>query len=308
MSRLPLRSNVLASTNDYNPCMDLKIPTRVARSARRSHAGTEWLERLPRQLASAQRRWALTCGEPIDNEEISCAWVASVTLADGTPAMLKLGMPHFEAEQETLGLRFWDGEPTVRLLAEDADLGAMLIERCQPGTPLRALPEQEQDVVIAGLLCRLWRSPSTSLPFRPLSALMKHWSEETLADRGRWADAGLVQEGLRLFEELPRTASTAVLLATDLHSSNVLRAEREPWLVIDPKPFVGDPAYDCTQHLFNCTGRLRSDPRGTIHRLADLLGVDPERIRLWTFARAAAEPRDNWHDEAQLAIAHATCP
>ncbi|MBV8515239.1 MAG: hypothetical protein JO260_08055, partial [Acidobacteria bacterium] len=85
---------------------------------------------------------------------------------------------------------------------------------------------------------------------------------------------------------------------TDLHAGNVLRAQREPWLVIDPKPFFGDPAYDATQHLFNCPGRLESNPRDTIHRLADLLELAPDRIRLWLFVRSAAEPRPNWRDQA----------
>ena len=223
--------------------MAMKIPHIVATNALKTSAGAAWLDRLPKLFAGAKERWALTCGETIDNEEISCAWVAPVTLADGRPAVLKLGMPHFEGEHEALGLRFWGGEPTVHLLADDAELGALLLGRCQPGTPLRALPEPEQDVVISGLLRRLWRSPSAALPFRPLSALVKHWSEEALADSARWSDAGLTQEGLRLFEELPRTASTVALLATDLHAGNVLRAERQPWLVIDPKPFVGDPAF-----------------------------------------------------------------
>ena len=129
--------------------------------------------------------------------------------------------------------------------------------------------------------------------------MTEYWSGETLTDVERWSDAGLVREGLRLFKELPRTAPTEVLLSTDLHAGNVLRAEREPWLVIDPKPFVGDPAYDATQHLFNCDVRLRSDPEGMIRRIADLVGLDPERIRLWTFARAAAEPRDDWSDEVR---------
>jgi Aminoglycoside/hydroxyurea antibiotic resistance kinase len=69
-------------------------------------------------------------------------------------------------------------------------------------------------------------------------------------------------DATRLFNDLPRTTPMDVLLASDLHAGNVLRPEREPWLVIDPKPFVGDPAYDATQHLFNCEVRLRSDPRG----------------------------------------------
>ncbi len=224
--------------------------------------------------------------------------------ADGTSAVPKLGMPHMEGEHEIEGLRFWNGDPTVRLLEADDELGAMLLERCEPGTVLRRQPEFEQDVVIAGLLRRLWRSPEAPHSFRALSALMKHWSEETLADAELWPDTGLVQEGLRLFEELPRTAPREVLLATDLHAGNVLRSEREPWLAIDPKPFAGDPAYDVTQHLFNCKARLRSDPDGTINRIADLAGVDRERVRLWTFAGAAAEPRGDWSRES-IALARA---
>ncbi|MDG2304629.1 MAG: aminoglycoside phosphotransferase family protein [Candidatus Binatia bacterium] len=84
--------------------------------------------------------------------------------------------------------------------------------------------------------------------------------------------------------------SASVLLATDLHAGNVLSAEREPWLVIDPKPFVGAPAYDATQHLLNCKGRLRTDPLGTISRFAALLDVDEQRVPRWTFARLAAVP------------------
>ena len=89
------------------------------------------------------------------------------------------------------------------------------------------------------------------------------------------------------------------MLATDLHAGNVLRAEREPWLVIDPKPFVGDPAYDATQHLLNCETRLRAHPDGTIRRFSDLLGLDSGRVRLWTFARLAAEWR-GWSNAAGM--------
>jgi streptomycin 6-kinase len=137
--------------------------------------------------------------------------------------------------------------------------------------------------------------------------MTEYWSEQTLADIERWPDAGLIREGLCLLQELPRTAPIEVLLATDLHAGNVLRSEREPWLVIDPKPFIGDPAYDATQHLFNCQSRLRSDPHTTIGHFADMLGVDQERVRLWTFARAAAEPRDDWSEDS-VTLARAIAP
>jgi len=113
-----------------------------------------------------------------------------------------------------------------------------------------------------------------------------------------WIDSGLVRAGLRLFDELPRRSSDDVVLATDLRAGNVLRAQREPWLAIDPKPFVGDRAYDATQHLCNCKERMRTAPGETILRFADLLEIDDERIRMWMFARAAAEPRERWDDEA----------
>ncbi|HXP87944.1 MAG TPA: aminoglycoside phosphotransferase family protein [Bryobacteraceae bacterium] len=274
--------------------MSLRIPAALEINCRKTPQRSAWLAQLPDALRQALRQWSLTLGPPFDHKFVSCAWVAPVTLPNGTLAILKLGMPHMEAEHEVDGLRFWNGDGMVRLLAADDGLGAMLIEHCEPGTPLSTLPESEQDPVVAGLLRRLWRTPPVPHLFRPLSALLEFWSDETQADRARWPDAGLVRAGLELFQELPRTASKNVVLATDLHAGNVLRAAREPWLAIDPKPFAGDPAYDATQHLFNGMARLCSDPSGAIRRFADLLEVDAERVRLWTFARAAAEPRDDW--------------
>ena len=288
--------------------MALKIPARVAANCRKTPEGAAWLDRLPEILRSAERRWSFRVGSPFDNGEVSCAWVAPVALADGTEAVLKIGMPHMEAEQEAEGLRFWDGDPTVRLLATDDDLGAMLLERCQPGTALRDIPEPEQDVVIAGLLRRLWRAPSSPNTFRPVSAQLKFWSDEATTNVKNWRDARLASEGLRLFEELPRTVPQEVLLATDLHAGNVLRSQREPWLVIDPKPFIGDPAYDVTQHLLNCSERLLSDPIELVRRMGDLAGIDPGRIRLWIFARVAVDPPDDWSNEDWKAIVRATAP
>ena len=289
----------------HNEEMALRVPRKLVANCRKTPERTAWLDRLPDAVRDLECRWSMTVGSPFAGQDVSCAWVAPVTLANGMGAILKLGMPHMEGEQELQGLRFWNGDPTVHLLESDDELGAMLIERCVPGTALRALPESDQDLVIASLLGRLWRAPSASYAFRPLSALTDYWSDETLAAIGQRPDTGLIREGLRLLAELARTAPREVLLATDLHAGNVLRSEREPWLVIDPKPFVGDPAYDATQHLFNCEARLRLDPVGTIRRIADLLEVDRERVRLWMFARAAAEPRADWSSDNSVALARA---
>jgi streptomycin 6-kinase len=257
--------------------------------------------RLPEAVADIAARWSLSLGAPY---EASCAWVAPATRQDGTRVVLKLGMPHMEGRDEMRGLRFWAGDPTVRVLDHDDELNALLLERCEPGTPLRALGDEEQDLVLAGLLRRLWRRPAAADGFRPLSFMIDSWMRETVAVSAKWTDQGLVRAGLQAFETLKDSSSDDVLLATDLHAGNVLRAEREPWLVIDPKPFVGDRAYDVTQHLMNCRNRILRAPQATIRRVADLVEVDRERVALWTFARSAAEPREAWTGESH-AIARA---
>jgi streptomycin 6-kinase len=251
----------------------------------------------PRVIRELAERWSLTMGAPFDHEDVTSSWVAPAIRSNGEHVVLKLGMPHMEAEQEIDGLRFWAGDPTVRLLEADDALNAMVLEQCRPGTSLRSQSIPQQDRIIGGLLRRVWRAPAVPHRFRHLSVMTSHWSNETRRDAARWPDAALVQEGIAAFAELSQPRADDVLLATDLHAGNVLQAEREPWLVIDPKPFIGDPAYDATQHLFNTFHRLQSDPQATIADFARTLDIDAERVCLWMFARAAAEPREVWSDD-----------
>src|SRR5688572_18035949 len=277
------------------------VPARLLETCRTSTLGAEWLRQLPDVVHELANQWSLDVAAPFDSDEVSCAWVAPVMRADGTAAVLKVGMPHFEAAHEIEGLRFWNGNPTVRLLASDEDLNAMLLEACEPGTNLRATTEPEQDRIIASLLRRLWRMPPSPHPFRKLADQLSVWADEARAHFDEWPDPGLIEAGLALFRELPQRAPSETLLATDLHAGNVLRAQREPWLVIDPKPFIGDPAYDATQHLLNCRDRLRDDVYGTIRGFANLLGISHERVRLWTFARLAVASAHGAHAAAGAA-------
>ena len=114
--------------------------------------------------------------------------------------------------REIAGLRFWNGDPTVRLLEADEGLDAMLLERCEPGTMLRSLPEEEQDLVVADLLRRLWSKPPDPNPFRPLSAMIDYWVEETRANEDHWPDAGFVAEGLEVFQEQGKVQDVSIVL------------------------------------------------------------------------------------------------
>jgi streptomycin 6-kinase len=271
--------------------MTLDLPPRLVESAQSSAEGEAWLAQLPAERARLAQRWSLVFDSERGGDDASCSYVAFVHRADGTPAVLKIGLPHMEAEHEAHGLRFWNGDPTIQLLDSDEASGALLLERCEPGSPLSQQPEPERDRVIAGLLQRLWRVPPPAQPFRPLSHMVRYWADVALARPHEWPDAGFIRAGVQRLVELAEPRASDALLATDLHAGNVLAARREPWLAIDPKPFVGDRAYDATQHLLNCTARLCADPAGSVTRFCELLNVKQERVHAWLFARFAAHVR-----------------
>jgi streptomycin 6-kinase len=281
------------------------VSARLEQNCARSAETRAWLSGLPRRVRQLERRWSLRLLEAFDGEEVSCAWVARVLRADGAPAVLKLAMPHLEGKHEIDGLLFWNGDAAVRVLEADRALDALLLEPCVPGTSLRTLPEPEQDVVVASLLKRLWRRPPEPHPFRPLTEMLEQWGSSARRRSGTHGSSPLVDAGLSLFSSLPETATQSVLLATDLHAGNVLRASREPWLAIDPKPYVGDPAYDVTQHLLNCRERLLRHPTGTIARVSELSGLSAERVQSWTVARVAAELATAQPGDSELGLARA---
>src|SRR3569833_2781151 len=110
--------------------MAFDVPAQLAAICRKTPERAAWLIRLPSTVRHLERRWSLEVGTPFVNEGVTCAWVAPVALASGRLGVLKVGMPHIEPDHEIQGLRFWNGDPTVRLLKAADELGAMLLERC----------------------------------------------------------------------------------------------------------------------------------------------------------------------------------
>ena len=262
----------------------LVIPGDLACAAEREGRGA-WLVSLPETVERVATDWSIRIGEPFQPGGRT-AWVAPAT-RDDEDLVVKVLWRHPEAEHEADALWAWDGDGAVRLYAAvevDSETIALLLERCRPGTAVRARPELEQDLVVAGLLRRLWRQPPPGHRFRSLQSMCDLWADEfedKTSDGQSRLDPGLEREGMALFRDLPASAEREVLLCTDLHADNVLAAEREPWLAIDPKPYVGDPTYDALQHLLNCDVRLHADPHGLVGRMAELLRLDPDRLRQW---------------------------
>jgi streptomycin 6-kinase len=281
------------------------IPGDLARAAA-GEGREDWLDRLPALVGRIAADWRIEVGEPFLPGGAT-AWVAPARDDAGTDFALKVGWRHPEAAHEADGLRTWDGAGAIRLCraTELAEATVLLLERCQPGTQLRASPAEEHDLVIAGLLLRLWVKPPPGHGFRPLSDMCDYWAsryEERSPAARSCLEAPLAEVGIRLLRELPRSGGDDLLLHTDLHAGNVLAAEREPWLAIDPKPYVGDPAYDVTQHIFNGVFLEGADAGALAARMAGLLDLDLSRILRWLFARAV-EASPYWSGMAGLAQA-----
>ena len=275
------------------------VPRYLAETARRHESVREWIAGLPAIVADLAGQWSLRVGEPFQPGG-QCSWTAPVTDPAGAALVLKVGYrsgPGDDERDEAAGLRAWDGNGAVRLHAAcvTESAYALLVERCVPGTPLgQVLTGPEQDQVVARLLRQLWAQPHAAYPFRPLAEMCAARAEEfeqeyAVASADDRIDPGLARAGIALFRALPGTADARVLLCTDLHGENILAAQRSPWLMIDPKPYVGDPAYDLLQHMLNCEDRLAADPAGLADRMAGLAGIDADRVRQWLFARSVQE-------------------
>ncbi|WP_341717415.1 aminoglycoside phosphotransferase family protein [Micromonospora sp. FIMYZ51] len=272
--------------------------------------GPQWLAGLPDRLATCAARWSLRVGPPFGYGMTSL--VVPADLPDGTRTVLKLQFPDAESEHEATALRRWNGEGAVRLLAHDPDLRALLVERCEPGTPLHTLPLDDALDALVGLLPRLWvpatpapddtprptQSPPDAAagpagqPFTTLADAVAGWTVRlpTAWERaGRPYDRRLVDLALDLLAGLADSQGEQVLVNQDLHAANVLRAEREPWLVIDPKPLVGEREFSVIPMVRGTElGHSGAAVRRRLDRLSAELGLDRERVRGWTIGQTMA--------------------
>jgi len=267
----------------------IEIPERL-RWWRETPEGAEWLDSLPRLAEECAERWSLQLGAPFEQGHVSLTLRA--TLEDESPAVLKINFPERETEHEADALAHWRGEGAVRLLEGDRERRAVLIERAVPGTSLWELEDDEEATRIAArVLRRLWaRPPAENHPYRALADEAQGWMTQLRADweaNQRPFEEALVEAGEDAARELSSSQRDLVLCHQDFQGSNVLRAEREPWLAIDPKPIVGEPAFDTASLLRDRRWAISvSVIRRRLDLLADELDLDRERMRGWGIVHA----------------------
>jgi streptomycin 6-kinase len=213
-----------------------------------------------------------------------------VTTGEGEQAVLKVQKPHRESEHEAAALELWGGDGAIRLLDAEPAEHALLLERCVPGTTLSAAGAEAALDVFVELLPRLWKPAGA--PFGTLAAEAAWWAdslEETWERFDRPFERRLLDAALEALQELPPTQGEQVLLHQDLHGDNVLAAEREPWLAIDPKPLVGEREFGIAPIVRSSElGHSRRDVLERFDRLTSELGLDRERARGWTVGQTIA--------------------
>jgi streptomycin 6-kinase len=248
-------------------------------------AGRTELDALLEELAE---RWELELSDPLGDGDTG-PWGATRA---GEPVVLSLRDASHGFAEEVLSLIHWDGDGAVMLIDHDP-LGVLLMERALPGTPL--LEETDDDAAMllaAGVLERLWIPDPGGI--ETVADEVERWAG-TLARRNRAqsspVETDLIDEATRLLRELGPTQGEPVLLHGDLHLGNVLAAQRQPWLAIDPKPLIGEREFDVTALISDKQEDLVADEiagRDSVQRRFDLLGerlgCERERLKGWSVA------------------------
>jgi len=247
-------------------------------------AGRAWLKGLPGLIRECERRWRLRVIGPAG--QLSYNFVALAEQADGSRAVLKLGVPHPELTNEMAALRLFNGRGAVQLLQSDPEKGILLLEYIQPGTPLSRMEDDERATEIAAqVMISLWRQAPPEHPF----PMLAKWTQGLQRLRRRYeGGSGPLPERLLgraegLLAELLASASREVVLHGDFHHDNILRGERAPWLAIDPKGVVGDPGYEVGAFLYNpldFSGRsdMQKILRRRVDQLSEALEIERERV------------------------------
>ncbi len=269
----------------------MRLPDGVLGMARRGPDWAGWVERLPALVEGLLEEWELSTDGWMMHGFV--ALVVPVRTTGGRPAVLKVSFPDEESEHEHLALQHWGGRGAVKLLRADPHRAAMLLERLHPER-LVDLWDVEACEVVAGLYGLLHRPALPQL--RLLSTYVDRWADQ-LAELPRSAPLPrrLVEQAISLSRGFVRDPATnGTLIHGDLHYENVMAADREPWLAIDPKPMSGDPHYEIAPMLWNRFEELaapgsalgvRDGVRQRFHTLVDHAELDEHRARDWVVVR-----------------------
>ncbi|HSU24500.1 MAG TPA: aminoglycoside phosphotransferase family protein [Pyrinomonadaceae bacterium] len=275
------------------------------------NSGFDWRAHLLGTLNDLEDKWQLRLGVPFEN--LSYHFVAPCTLYDGGQAVLKIGYhdPESPIAGEAEVLKLYDGRGAVKLLRHSAEYYALLLERLSPGrhlkTECRADARRAADVAVS-LLKKVQQEPPAKHDLLSLHS----WFEALNSTSGTEFPADAIHKSRLIYRHL--SAAPEFLLHGDFHHENILSAEREPFLVIDPKGVVGQIGYDIAVFLNNHVWWLGTGPEArslvaeAVKAFAKAFDLEEKELRQWAYAQSVLsawwtfeENNVNWEQDLKYA-------
>lgn len=257
--------------------------------------GKRWLASLPDRIAICAKQWGLTDLSPSPHLSFNYILMARRSI-DNAPVVIKLSYDATTLQHEQVALELYNGSGCVRLLAHDTDQQALLLEQLLPARSLSSyFPHQEELAIKQAVL------------------IMQQLHAVPLPKGGAWSQLPRIEDWLSLLEHLDPAAHTIplahlhkaqtlakqllatqhapVLLHGDLHQGNIL-SDGATWRAIDPKGVIGEPAYEVGTFIRNPTQLLIEHEhapeliRNRINRCAQLMQLDRQRVKEWSYVQA----------------------
>jgi streptomycin 6-kinase len=266
--------------------MTLRVPDVVANAAAACGADG-WLRDLPRLVANLEAEWSISVERPYPHS--TEAFVAEASLAEGTPAVLKLLIPHngAAARHEITMLQLAGGRGCVDLLRHDAARGALLLERLGPSLYDLGRPLTERLEILVATAATVWRPAANSgLPTgadkarRMVDFVTTQWEELGHPCTEAAVDHALVCAARRI---AAHDDERSVLVHGDVHQLNALQVPGGvTFKVVDPDGLLAEAECDLGVMMRNDPMELLDgDPWARAHWLADRCGLDATAIWEW---------------------------
>lgn len=248
--------------------------------------GAKWLADLLKIINILAASWQLSHLEVVNNLSYHCVLTGK---QGDQPIILKLGLDYRALTREALVLKAFQGYGCVRLLDQNNDYGALLMERAMPGYSLKSLfPDCEEEAIqiTSQMMTKLHHAP---VPSHLQILKVDDWL--AALDKDQVMPLHYLQKARKLKQHLLETSAQPVLLHGDLHHDNILLHEKG-WVAIDPKGVIGEAAYEVAAFIRNPLPDLLETPNvqdlidNRIQRVAKFLNLDPLRLRHWSYVQA----------------------
>jgi streptomycin 6-kinase len=252
--------------------------------------GEEWFDRLPDVISELEDRWSIAVGEPFSGIEYN--FVAPARRTGGEDVVVKISPPfeRLEIHCEAKYLRAREGSGVVKLLAEDRERHAVLLERALPGTALFVAFENKPMAAVPpaiDMLKSVLRPPP--LDMSDVDTLDSWFQRFRRYDETKFPKDH-AKKAIEIYDQLSAQAGRTFYLHGDFHPGNIVTAAREPYLVIDPKGIVGHIGYDIAVFLSNLSWWRKDDPElpaflnNAVSQFSAGFEIDFTELRQWAYA------------------------